>query len=97
MHGDTTPAGDQDEVAQVDRAFARFACCDMVGRTRVWEVRSGNGGGGEATVVDWLGLLSAPVFASALPFLFRGPAAQSRDKDDSLSAERGRALEDQQQ
>ena len=73
---------------------AMFWCCIVGGFFLDW---GWTGFKGNGTLWDWLGLLSAPVFASALPFLFRGPAAQSRDKDDSLSAERGRALEDQQQ
>lgn len=77
---------------------ATFWCCIAVGilggffLNWEWTGFKGNG-----TLWDWLGLLSAPVFASALPFLFRGPAAKSDDKGDSQSAERARELEDQQQ
>jgi hypothetical protein len=77
---------------------ATFWCCIVVGIVGGFFLNWGwTGFKGNGTLWDWLGLLSAPVFASALPFLFRGPAAKSEDQGDSQSAERAHALEDQRQ
>jgi hypothetical protein len=46
---------------------------------------------------DWLGLLSTPVFVSALPFIFRGPQSAGHDTGGKEAAAAGAVIEEQQQ